>query len=466
MPSSPDSQHRTVADRLREQYRQAIRLGRDCDLPKDLVVELDQDAVLVLGDRVCIRRGTTIQVHRGATIVIGDDVAIGENVFLSAMVGIRLGEGCALSNMVDLHDHNHRERSTAHAPHGDLVPWAGGFTGAPIIIEPGALISNKVSVTAGVRIGHNALVAANSAVTHSVAPDVIAAGVPADGRRRFEGAPVPAITDRRTLAFGWFGTSIMEHLEGYNAQLFNQANLPEIGSKITVESWRNRGYVQRLHLGLQAAWPHLSFDVDNRGEGGATSRDIAAIVRQAAEEDRTYDLTFLGCGINDVWRGFQGRTAEAVDLTEYAKHYADMLQILTARSRQVICIAETPFGPIEDPEQVAAMNAELLRYNAAAATAAAHAGARFLDVWEPFTAAARHLNTAPSNSPGAAQSLWSDGVHLSELGDALMLRQVEGFLDTHHVLHTLQDYPRLERSQALEHYRPLFASWRTPVDGS
>ena len=255
------------------------------------------------------------------------------------------------------------------------------------------------------------------------------------------------IEDRRTLAFGWFGTSIMEHLEGYNAQLVNQANLPEIGSKVTVETWHRRGYVHRLHLGLQAAWPHVSFNVDNRGEGGATSRDIVAIVAQAADSS-SYDLAFLGCGINDMWRGFQGRTADAIGPEEFAEHYATMLHALTGCSRQVICIAETPFGPIDAPETVAAMNTELARYNKLAAQAAVQADALFLDVWGPFTDAARQLAAAPTEH--GVQTLWSDGVHLSELGDALMLRQAETFLAEHRIVHSLIDYPHLERSLALK----------------
>jgi acetyltransferase-like isoleucine patch superfamily enzyme/lysophospholipase L1-like esterase len=449
-----------TAERLRAQFGEAVEIGRECDIAPAVLIELDPGAALVIGDRVCIRRGTTIQVHRGATILIGNDVAIGENVFISAMVGIRLGDGCALSNMVDLHDHNHRERSQAHAPDADLVPWAGGFEGAPIVVEPGALISNKVSITGGVRVGHNALVTANSVVTRSVVPDSIAAGVPAASLRSFEGAPVPVIEDRRTLAFGWFGTSIMEHLEGFNAQMFNQADLPEVGSAVTVESWRSRGYVQRLHLGLQAAWPHLTFEVDNRGEGGATSRDISGIVERAAAEGRRYDVAFLGCGINDVWRGFQGRTSEAVGRDEYARNYAGMLATLTLMARHVICIVETPFGPIEEPDTVVAMNAELAAYNVLAASAAQDAGALFLDVWGPFTTAARHLASAAPGNPAHGQSLWSDGVHLSELGDALMLRQIEAFLAAHCIIQNVVDYPRMERSEALSRYRPMFTAQR------
>ena len=389
----------SAAERLRAEHGPALTLGDDCDLPDRLVVEIDQGAHLTIGDRVSIRRGSTIQVHRGATVAIGDDVAIGENTFISAMAGIRIGTGAALSNMCDLHDHNHRTRTTEHVPTGQLVPWASGFEAAPIIIEPGAILSNKVSVTAGVRIGANALVGANAMVSHSIAPDTVAVGIPATARRTFDGAPAPR-EDRRTLTVGFFGTSIMEHLEAYNTQMTTQADLPEVGSKVTVEGRHQRGWVHRLLLSLRAAQPHVGFEVHNHGEGGATSRTIASIVEaDRATTGTDYDLVFLGCGINDVWRRFQNRMTEAVDLDEYTRHITTMLDQLSGYTRTIIVISETPFGPIEDPATVAEMNTELARYNDAARAAAAAHGAQFLDVWTPFTAAARHIAPATADHP-------------------------------------------------------------------
>ncbi len=448
-----------VAERLRAEHGPALTIGEDCDLPDDLVIELDPGARLTIGRHVSIRRGTTIQVHRGATIAIGDYAAVGENVFLSAMVGIRLGAGCALSNYVDIHDHNHRERSAANVPDGQLTPWASGFEAAPIVIEPGATISNKVSVTAGVRVGANSLVGANAAVSRSIPPDTVAAGVPAAARRRINGTTVPVADDRRTLTIGFFGTSIMEHLEGFSTRLADQANLPEIGSKVTVEGWRQRGWVHRLALDLRTGHPQASFDVRNHGEGGATSRDIAGIVERTLQQDAVeYDLVFLGCGINDVWRGFQGRTAEAVDLQEYIDYLTTMLTRLGERSRQLVVISETPFGPVDTPETVAAMNIELAGYNRAAARAAAGHGALFLDVWAPFTAAARQLAAAPAAHE--AGFLWSDGVHLTELGDTVLLRAAGRLLDEQRIIDTLLNYPRLERDLALHTYAGMFAPYR------
>ena len=48
-------------------------------------------------------------------------------------------------------------------------------------------------------------------------PDTVAAGVPAAPRRHFDGASVTG-EDRRALTVGFFGTSIMEHLEAFNAR--------------------------------------------------------------------------------------------------------------------------------------------------------------------------------------------------------------------------------------------------------
>lgn len=71
--------------------------------------------------------------------------------------------------------------------------------------------------------------------------------------------------------------------------------------------------------------------------------------------------------------------------------------------------------------------------------------AQFLDVWSPFTAA-RHIAPAVADNP---VGLWSDGVHLTELGDTVLLGQAERLLAEHRVIKKLLDYPLLEREAAL-----------------
>ncbi|MGW0827830.1 hypothetical protein [Streptomyces sp. NPDC002845] len=103
---------------------------------------------------------------------------------------------------------------------------------------------------------------------------------------------------------------------------------------------------------------------------------------------------------------------EAVDPDEYTRHLTGMLNQLSGYSRRIVVVSETPFGPIEDPKTVTAMNAELARYN---------------------TAAAQHLTGEPTG-------LWSDGVHLTELGDTILLQQTERLLADHRIVEKLLDY--------------------------
>lgn len=222
-----------------------------------------------------------------------------------------------------------------------------------------------------------------------------------------------------TLRFGWFGTSIMQHLEGYNAHLFEQTQLPEIGSLVEVEGYRNRGYAQRFALGLQADWPAVRFSHDNCAIGGATSRDLAWIVDQAVDQGRRYDVALVGCGVNDVWRGFQGHAELAVDLPEYERNMERVMAGLGGICDMVVSVAETPFGAEmdQDPARVADMNRELAGYNEASARIADRRSAPRCDAWAAFVDAQRRLPPE--------QALWSDGVHLTELGDTLLLRELE-----------------------------------------
>jgi lysophospholipase L1-like esterase len=227
----------------------------------------------------------------------------------------------------------------------------------------------------------------------------------------------------------------MEHVEGFSRRMVDQSDLPEIGSSLTVEGWRKRGYVQRLELHWRTGWPHLGFDFDNRAQGGATSRTILQRVRAWSAAGGTADLAFLGCGINDVWRTFQGRTHEAVDIHEFSDNYQETVQLLAGASLHLVCIGETPFG--WDTElDVTLLNRELAAYNAVAARIAAQESADFIDVWHAFTATAKQFSSRVAGD-GSGETLWSDGVHLSELGDALMLRLVDDHVREHRLIEAI-----------------------------
>lgn len=218
------------------------------------------------------------------------------------------------------------------------------------------------------------------------------------------------------FAIAFFGTSIMEHLLAHSAVFDRQDELPGIGKSVVIDSHRRRGWVHFLFLRLQASMPEVRFRFDNQGLGGATSRDVLRVVRAAVADLPEPDLAVLGVGINDVWRCFQGEPSQSVHLAEYQSNYTALLSALTGWARKVLCVTETPFG-WDSTLDVAGMNQQLVGYNAAAVTIAGQHGIQVADLWHPVLTAARLLG--PGLSP------WSDGAHLSELGDTIVAREVE-----------------------------------------
>ncbi len=224
------------------------------------------------------------------------------------------------------------------------------------------------------------------------------------------------MTSRR-FAVTFFGTSIMEHLEAHSAELERPYSLPDVGDTVVIDGHRRRGWIHLVYLRLQTAFPAVRLDVDNRGLGGATSRDVLDVVRRTIRaQPAGPDLAVLGVGINDVWRCFQGRPELAVHADEFRANYAELVAQLSAWARRVLCVSETPFG-WDDVLDAAAMNRQLARYNEDAAAVARRHGIEVVDLWAPVTSAARQLD--PDLSP------WTDGAHLSELGDTIVAREVE-----------------------------------------
>ncbi|MEV6421688.1 hypothetical protein [Streptomyces sp. NPDC051662] len=78
------------------------------------------------------------------------------------------------------------------------------------------------------------------------------------------------------------------------------------------------------------------------------------------------------------------------------------------------------------------------------------------------------VSLAPASSPPAPSTrsrsvrflARKDGVHLTELGDTVLLQQTERLLAEHRIVEKLLDYPLLERNAALTAYGPMFARYR------
>lgn len=150
--------------------------------------------------RVVLRRGSTkqdivlhdnceifgglISINKGK-IIMHENSKIGEHSTITAVNKVEIGKDTAISYYVTIIDNNNHpinpddRRYMRHTPHGSLERSAHLSANAPIIIGENVLVGAYSRICKGVTIGDNAIIAANSVVTHDVPANSIAAGNPA-----------------------------------------------------------------------------------------------------------------------------------------------------------------------------------------------------------------------------------------------------------------------------------------------
>jgi acetyltransferase-like isoleucine patch superfamily enzyme len=130
------------------------------------------------GDRV--RLDSTVAKLELATLP-GGHLEVGDNVFInygSSLVAsnhVKIGNDCLIGTHVMVMDCDfHRVEDKA---------W--DMTGHPVVLEERVWLGNRSIILKGVRIGHDAVVAAGAVVTRDVPPRTVVAGSPARVVREF-----------------------------------------------------------------------------------------------------------------------------------------------------------------------------------------------------------------------------------------------------------------------------------------
>jgi len=143
-----------------------------------------------IGDNVLVHRGamfSVVEEYRGRTheprLRIGSRCNIGHGIWLSCVGEIEIAEDNLLGHNILIADsyHSYQDPDTPiiYQPMADPEP---------VRIERGCIIGPHASILAGVTIGANSFIAANTVVSRSVPPNSVVAGNPGRIIRRFDRA--------------------------------------------------------------------------------------------------------------------------------------------------------------------------------------------------------------------------------------------------------------------------------------
>jgi len=110
-----------------------------------------------------------INIHFPWKLVVGNHSWIGEEVFILNLEPVFIGSNVCLSQRCFLCTGNHDFRDPAFA-----------YRNLPIAVGDGAWVGAGVIVCPGVSIGDEAVASAGSVVTHSIPPNTIVSGNPAN----------------------------------------------------------------------------------------------------------------------------------------------------------------------------------------------------------------------------------------------------------------------------------------------
>jgi acetyltransferase-like isoleucine patch superfamily enzyme len=120
-----------------------------------------------------------------ARVSIGDHCYVGPGARIWAAASITVGRFVLMAHYVDILDNNSHSLSAAERRREASDLFERGveidFTQVgvgPVVVEDDVWIGTKTTILKGVRIGRGAVIAANSLVTHDVAPFTLSGGNP------------------------------------------------------------------------------------------------------------------------------------------------------------------------------------------------------------------------------------------------------------------------------------------------
>lgn len=120
------------------------------------------------------------------TLFLGENFQMNDYVHITAISNVTIGNNVLIASKVYITDCSHGSYAgNEHDSHPNVAPKDRPLFFKPVIIEDNVWLGEFVSVLPGVTIGMGTIVGANSVVSRSLPPNVIAVGTPAKPIKRF-----------------------------------------------------------------------------------------------------------------------------------------------------------------------------------------------------------------------------------------------------------------------------------------
>jgi lipopolysaccharide O-acetyltransferase len=120
------------------------------------------------------------------TMHFGNNVQINDSVHICAMQNVSIGDNVLMASRIYISDNSHGcYKGDENDISPNIAPIKRAYYKNSVTIEDNVWIGENVSILPGVTLGKGCVIGANSVVTKSIPPYVIAVGTPAKPIKRF-----------------------------------------------------------------------------------------------------------------------------------------------------------------------------------------------------------------------------------------------------------------------------------------
>ncbi|CAM3965865.1 acetyltransferase [Flavobacterium antarcticum] len=162
-------------------FKKAKLIRLPFDIRNSKYIEIGENFTTGVGCRV-----EAYPLHNQINLIFGKNVQLNDYVHITAVESVKIGNNVLMASKIYISDSSHGSyRGDMNDSNPHTIPAERPLSSRPVTIEDNVWLGEFVSVLSGVTIGMGTIVGANSVVSKSLPPYVIAVGSPAKPIKKF-----------------------------------------------------------------------------------------------------------------------------------------------------------------------------------------------------------------------------------------------------------------------------------------